>query len=126
MNNKADSDGCQIFGIGCTTGTLITSTTTTFGNGTNSNRATAGADAQYGSNETWDYYKATYGRNGIFGNGTGSFNRVHYGNGYVNAFWDGTKMTYGDGDGDQLRPARLARRGRPRDDATASPRTPPA
>ena len=29
----------------------------------------------------------------------GSYNRVHYGNGYVNAFWDGTKMTYGDGDG---------------------------
>ena len=56
----------------------------------------------------------------------GSYNRVHYGNGYVNAFWDGTKMTYGDGDGDQLRPAGLARRGRPRDDATASPRTPPA
>jgi Zn-dependent metalloprotease len=24
---------------------------------------------------------------------------VHYGNKYVNAFWDGTKMTYGDGDG---------------------------
>ena len=48
---------------------------------------------------TWDYYKNVHGRNGIFGNGTGSFNRVHYGRNYVNAFWDGTKMTYGDGDG---------------------------
>ena len=43
-----------------------------FGNGTNSNRASAGVDAQYGTNETWDYYKQVHGRNGIFGNGTGS------------------------------------------------------
>ncbi|MGZ4487153.1 MAG: M4 family metallopeptidase [Nocardioides sp.] len=104
MANKSDAYGCQLFGIGCSTGTLITSTTTTFGNGTNANRATAGADAQYGSNETWDYYQSTFGRNGIFGNGTGSYNRVHYGNAYVNAFWDGTKMTYGDGDGTSYGP----------------------
>jgi len=104
MGNKSDSYGCQILGIGCSAGTLITSSTTTFGNGTNSNRATAGADAQYGSNETWDFYKNTYGRDGIFGNGQGSYNRVHYGSGYVNAFWDGTKMTYGDGDGTSYGP----------------------
>ena len=61
-------------------------------------------DAQYGTNVTWDYYKFVHGRNGIFGNGTGSYNRVHYGNGYVNAFWDGTKMTYGDGDGVEFGP----------------------
>ena len=79
--------------------TLITSTTTTFGNGLNSNRASAGADAQYGSNATWDYFQAVHGRNGIFNTGAGSYNRVHYGRNYVNAFWDGSKMTYGDGDG---------------------------
>ena len=44
------------------------------------------------------------GRNGIFGNGKGSFNRVHYGKNYANAFWDGTKMTYGDGDGTNYGP----------------------
>jgi Zn-dependent metalloprotease len=99
LNNAEDSYVCQIFGSGCKAGTQITSTTTTFGNGLSSNRATAGADAQFGSNETWDYYKDTFGRNGIFGNGTGSYNRVHYGKNYVNAFWDGTKMSYGDGDG---------------------------
>ncbi len=99
MGNKTDSFLCQLFGSGCATGTLITSSTTTFGNGLSSNRATAGADAQYGSNETWDYFQTTHGRNGIFDNGQGSYNRVHYGQNYVNAFWDGTKMTYGDGDG---------------------------
>jgi Zn-dependent metalloprotease len=38
-----------------------------------------------------------HGRNGIFGNGAGVPSRVHYGNAYVNAFWDGAQMTYGDG-----------------------------
>jgi Zn-dependent metalloprotease len=104
MGNKSDSLFCQYFGSGCSAGTQITSTSTTFGNGSNSNRATAGADAQYGSNETWDYYQQTYGRNGIFGTGKGSYNRVHYGQNYVNAFWDGTKMTYGDGDGTSYGP----------------------
>ena len=104
MKNKSDSYACQLLGIGCSAGTLITSSTTTFGNGATSNRASAGTDAQYGSNETWDYYKTTFGRDGIFGDGTGSFNRVHYGNGYVNAFWDGSKMTYGDGDGTNYGP----------------------
>ena len=53
---------------------------------------------------TWDYFKVIHGRNGIFGNGTGAYNRVHYGTNYVNAFWDGTKMTYGDGDGTNYGP----------------------
>ncbi|MBZ5741087.1 M4 family metallopeptidase [Nocardioides mangrovi] len=104
LNNKEDSLVCQLFGRNCATGTLITSTTTTFGNGLTSNRASAGADAQYGSNETWDFYKATFNRDGIFGTGAGSYNRVHYGKNYVNAFWDGTKMTYGDGDGTSYGP----------------------
>jgi len=104
MANKEDSLLCQIFGSGCATGTTFTSTTTTFGNGTNANRATAGADAQYGSNVTWDYFKSVHGRNGIWNDGRGSYNRVHYGSGYVNAFWDGTKMTYGDGDGTSFGP----------------------
>ena len=104
MNNTQDSYLCQVFGSGCKTGTLMTSSTKVFGNGSNSNRASAGADAQYGTNMTWDFYKNTYGRNGIFNTGAGSYNRVHYGKNYANAFWDGTKMTYGDGDGTNYGP----------------------
>jgi len=104
MNGAEDSLWCQIFGILCSDGTLVTSSSTVFGDGTNANRASAAADAQYGSNETWDFYKNVMGRNGIWGDGRGSFNRVHYGSGYVNAFWDGTKMTYGDGDGTNYGP----------------------
>lgn len=95
---------CQLFGIGCVTGTTVTSSSTTFGNGSNSNRATAAADAQYGTNVTWDYFKNIHGRNGIWNDGKGAWNRVHYGNAYVNAFWDGSKMTYGDGDGTNYGP----------------------
>jgi zinc metalloprotease ZmpA len=104
MNNAEDSLACQIFGSGCKAGTLFTSPDNLFGNGTTSSRESAAVDAQYGTNETWDYYKFVHGRNGIFGTGKGSFNRVHYGKNYVNAFWDGSKMTYGDGDGAQYGP----------------------
>ncbi|SED37609.1 Zn-dependent metalloprotease [Nocardioides exalbidus] len=104
MKNAEDSILCQLLQMGCSTGTTVTSGTTTFGDGTNANRASAAADAQYGSNETWDYFQDAHGRDGIWGDGRGSFNRVHYGNGYVNAFWDGSKMTYGDGDGTNYGP----------------------
>ena len=104
MGNASDSLGCQYFGINCKTGTLFTSADSLFGNGSTSSRESAGVDAQYGTNMTWDFYKSTYGRNGIFGTGAGSYNRVHYGKNYVNAFWDGTKMTYGDGDGTNYGP----------------------
>ncbi|MCW2913732.1 MAG: Thermolysin, partial [Actinomycetia bacterium] len=81
------------------TGTTFSNTTGAFGNGTNSDAASAGVDAHYGAAETFDYYKNVQGRNGIFGNGAGVPSRTHYGNAYVNAFWDGTQMTYGDGSG---------------------------
>ncbi|MEU3787121.1 M4 family metallopeptidase [Streptomyces sp900129855] len=83
------------------TGTLFSQTSDTWGNGTTSNAATAGADAHYGAAETWDFYKSSFGRSGIKNNGVGAYSRVHYGNAYVNAFWDDTCfcMTYGDGSG---------------------------
>ncbi|MFF3616240.1 M4 family metallopeptidase [Streptomyces sp. NPDC002580] len=83
------------------TGTLFSQTSDTWGNGTTSNAATAGADAHYGAAETWDFYKNTFGRSGIKNNGVGAYSRVHYGNSYVNAFWDDGCfcMTYGDGSG---------------------------
>ncbi|MGA5041198.1 M4 family metallopeptidase [Streptomyces capoamus] len=85
------------------TGTLVASSTNVFGTGTastSSSDQTAAADAAYGAAETWDFYKSTFGRSGIKNNGVGAYSRVHYGNAYVNAFWDDSCfcMTYGDGD----------------------------
>ncbi|MFM9612205.1 M4 family metallopeptidase [Streptomyces niveiscabiei] len=86
--------------------TLFTDADNHWGTGTTASRATAAVDAQYGTDVTWDYYKNVHGRNGIGNDGKGSYNRVHYGNGYNNAFWDDSCfcMTYGDGDGTQLGP----------------------
>ncbi|MET9962395.1 M4 family metallopeptidase [Streptomyces sp. NPDC006326] len=81
------------------TGTLFTNTTDVWGNGAASNKETAGADAHYGAQVTWDYYKNVHGRNGLRNDGVAPYSRVHYGNAYVNAFWDDSCfcMTYGDG-----------------------------
>ncbi|MGW2933863.1 M4 family metallopeptidase [Streptomyces sp. NPDC001156] len=81
------------------TGTLFSQSNDTWGNGTTSNAATAGADAHYGAATTWDFYKSTFGRSGIRNDGKAAYSRVHYGNSYVNAFWDDSCfcMTYGDG-----------------------------
>ena len=90
MNNRT-SGSCTIF----------SRTTPTFGNNNrnNSDRATAGADAQFGLQATWNFYRTTLGRNGINGNGRQTFSRVHYGVNYENAFWSNACfcMTYGDG-----------------------------
>ncbi|MFJ9628037.1 M4 family metallopeptidase [Streptomyces sp. NPDC101175] len=86
--------------------TVFTDADNHWGTGASSDRASAAVDAQYGTDETWDYYKNVHARNGIAGDGKGSYNRVHYGNSYNNAFWDDSCfcMTYGDGDGTQLGP----------------------
>ncbi|WP_328668145.1 M4 family metallopeptidase [Streptomyces sp. NBC_00322] len=83
------------------TGTLYSGPDDTWGNGQASDPETAGADAAYGAGLTWDYYKNVHGRSGIRGDGVGAYSRVHYGNNYVNAFWQDTCfcMTYGDGSG---------------------------
>jgi Zn-dependent metalloprotease len=83
------------------TGTLMTDSDDTWGTGAGSNTQTAGADAAYGAQETWDFYKNTFGRSGIKNDGVAAYSRVHYSSAYVNAFWDDSCfcMTYGDGSG---------------------------
>lgn len=80
-------------------GTLFSKSSDTWGNGQASNRESAAVDAQYGAAVTWDFYKNTFGRNGIKNDGVGAVSRVHYGTNYVNAFWSDSCfcMTYGDG-----------------------------
>lgn len=78
-------------------GTTFTDADDIWGNGAVTDRASAGVDAHYGAEKTFDYYKNVQGRNGIWNTGVGARSRVHYGTSYVNAFWDGTQMTYGDG-----------------------------
>ncbi|MFJ9586182.1 M4 family metallopeptidase [Streptomyces acidicola] len=83
------------------TGTLFSGADDVWGDGTTADPETAGADAHYGAALTWDYYKNVHGRNGLRGDGVAPYSRVHYGNNYVNAFWQDSCfcMTYGDGSG---------------------------
>ncbi|MDF9870951.1 MULTISPECIES: M4 family metallopeptidase [Streptomyces] len=85
------------------TGDLVTDADDTWGDGTGGDRQTAAVDAHYGAATTWDFYKNELGRDGIAGNGKAAYSRVHFGTGYVNAFWDDSCfcMTYGDGADDK-------------------------
>ncbi|MEB3964403.1 M4 family metallopeptidase [Streptomyces kunmingensis] len=58
------------------------------------NRAHAGLGA------TFDLYLKVYGRHSIDGAGLPLDATVHYGEKYDNAFWDGSRMVFGDGDGE--------------------------
>jgi Zn-dependent metalloprotease len=72
-----------------------------WGDSTNFDRATVGADAHFSASITWDYYLNMHGREGIADDGNGVLSRVHFGRDYVNAFWSDRCqcVTYGDGDG---------------------------
>lgn len=63
----------------------------------NAAKDNAGLDAHWGAEKVWDYWQNIHGRNSYNGNGSAIKSYVHYSNAYENAFWDGTRMTYGDG-----------------------------
>jgi thermolysin len=75
-----------------------------WGNGTKANEESAAADVHFGMAKTWDYFKFMHGRLGIDGAGYKMVGRVHYGSNYNNAFWNGTNITFGDGNGVQFDP----------------------
>jgi Zn-dependent metalloprotease len=45
------------------------------------------------------FFKEVFGRNSVDGAGMPLISSVHYGQKYNNAFWNGSQMNYGDGDG---------------------------
>lgn len=59
------------------------------------------ADEAYdGLGDTWRLLHDALGRDSLDDRGLGLPATVHYGRDYLNAFWDGTQMVFGDGDGD--------------------------
>jgi Zn-dependent metalloprotease len=52
------------------------------------------------SGDTYRYFQQVHERNSIDGRGMKLDSSVHYGENYNNAFWNGTQMVYGDGDGE--------------------------
>jgi Zn-dependent metalloprotease len=57
-------------------------------------------EADDGLGSTYDLYAEAFDRDSIDGAGMPLLATVHYDEGYDNAFWDGTQMVFGDGDGE--------------------------
>jgi Zn-dependent metalloprotease len=57
-------------------------------------------EAYEGSGAVYDFFKEIYQRESIDGFGMRLDSTVHYGQRYNNAFWNGSQMVYGDGDGE--------------------------
>ncbi|UII33495.1 M4 family metallopeptidase [Fulvivirga ulvae] len=97
LRQTADGGGIQTYdlnnGTNYNNASDVTSSTTNFtGNAT-------GVQAHYGAEQTYKYFFQTHNRNSYNGNGAVIRSYVSYSTNYVNAFWDGSRMTYGDGDG---------------------------
>ncbi len=61
--------------------------------------AQAGVSAHWGGEATYDYFLNEHGRDSYDGAGGMLLSYAHFGINFNNAFWDGSRMTYGDGDG---------------------------
>jgi len=59
----------------------------------------AAVDAHHYAGLTLSYFSTKFARNSYDDAGAQVKSTVHYSNNYVNAFWNGTQMVYGDGDG---------------------------
>jgi Zn-dependent metalloprotease len=65
----------------------------------NASTQKAAVDAHYYVGKTFDYYNNMFGRNSIDNSGAEIKATVHYSRNYVNAFWNGRQIVFGDGDG---------------------------
>ncbi|HCN48565.1 MAG TPA: hypothetical protein DIT10_05650 [Chryseobacterium sp.] len=66
-------------------------------NNVNTNKDEYATDAHWGAEMTLDYYYTKYGRKSIDNNNFAIKSYVHYSNNLFNAYWDGSRMLYGDG-----------------------------
>ena len=61
-------------------------------------------DAHNNMSDTWEYYNQRFGRDSLDDNGFQLRSTVHYDRNYNNAFWNGSQMVFGDGDGSVFSP----------------------
>ena len=102
LRQTADGGGIQTYDLNNSTNynnaSDVTSSSTNF-----TNNAT-GVQAHYGAEQTYKYFFQKHNRNSYNGNGAVIRSYVSYSTNYVNAFWDGSRMTYGDGNGTSYGP----------------------
>ncbi|MDO1511701.1 M4 family metallopeptidase [Maribacter confluentis] len=103
LRQVSDGNGIETYnmnnGTDYTLATDFTSSTNVFSG------SEIGVQAHYGAEQTHKYFMQEHGRNSFDDTGSilksyVSTNLIGLGyNNNINAFWDGTRMTYGDGDG---------------------------
>lgn len=97
LRETSRGNGVETYNMKNTTTYSATDFTNTANSWTTTTNDQAATDAHWGTEVTYDYYYQTFNRNSIDNNGYKLLSYVHYSNNYVNAFWDGIRMTYGDG-----------------------------
>jgi Zn-dependent metalloprotease len=66
---------------------------------TTANQDDAATNVHFAIEKTYDFFLNRFGRNSFDNNGGVIQNYIHYGSSYNNAFWDGNRLFFGDGDG---------------------------
>ncbi len=110
VGNAIYDSASQTEEMGLDTGKLFSDEDNAWGDGANyiaggdtfgANGQTAAADAAFGLQTVWDYFKNIHGQDGIDGKGTATHIRVHYGQREANAFWSPSCYcaSFGDGSG---------------------------
>jgi len=98
-----DAHNVSSSSLNASSGTLYTDADNIWGDGKkfSTDRATAAVDAHANTAWTYDYYKNTFGRNGIKNDGKGATVFVHVGTNWDNAQWSDSCfcMMTGDGNG---------------------------
>lgn len=97
LRQTADGNGVETYDMN--NGTNYNSATDFTSSNPNSWSDGTSVQAHWGAEQTHKYFSQKHNRNSYDGNGAVIRSYVHYSSNYVNAFWDGQRMTYGDGDG---------------------------
>jgi len=97
LRQTADGNGIQTFDMN--NGTSYASASEVTSSSTNFVNEKTAVQAHWGAEKTHKYYMQKHNRNSFDGNGSIIKSYVSYRSNYVNAFWNGSVMTYGDGNG---------------------------
>ncbi len=97
LRQGSSGNGIQTFSLN--NGTNYSSATDVTSNSSEFTNDPTAVQAHWGAERTHEYFYQKHNRNSFDGNGAVINSYVHYSSNYVNAFWDGQRMTYGDGDG---------------------------
>jgi vibriolysin len=87
----------------CNNGTSLPGSLLWQEGGTATSDTTAQAAYNYSGN-VYDFYKNVFARDSYDNAGSALISSVHYSSNYNNAYWNGSQMVYGDGDGTTFAP----------------------